>query len=74
LISFGLKLRQAFIQTREVSYAGIDDERNRFFMKVKEKMEEETNRMIKIQKDVEVSKKILTKIKEESDNNTMFNK
>jgi len=43
-------------------------------MKVKEKMEEETNRMIKIQKDVEVSKKILTKIKEESDNNTMFNK
>jgi len=37
-------------------------------------MEEETNRMIKIQKDVEISKNILIKIKEEKDADTINTK
>jgi len=65
LISFGNKLRKAFIQTRQVSYQGHADERNRIFMKVKEKIDEETARMGKIRADIEATKEIVAKEQEE---------
>lgn len=55
LMQFGTKLRQAFITTREVTYAGHHDERNRIFMKVKEKIDEEKKRIDRLRQNMLVS-------------------